>query len=96
MELRDYIEDIEPLLSKNDGRSILRCIVEFSKLLSDIMPESGKEGIVVAEKFLRQEATSVDLETSRVAIWNDYDKNFKETQQGEALRTVVCALFFQL
>jgi len=96
MELRDYIENIEPYLSENEGRSVIRCVVEFSKLIAAVMPESGKKGIEVAEKFLNKEANSKDLEKIRIEIWNDIDKNYKNTAQEEALRAIICALFFPI
>lgn len=96
MELRDYIEEIEPKLSKSKGRSILRCVIEFSKLLSSVMPESGKNGINVSERFLNNQASENDLETARVAIWEDYADNYKDTPKGAALRTIICALFFPI
>lgn len=96
MDLEDYIEGIEPMLSMNEGRVVIRCVCEIAKLLRDVMPESGNSGIKVVESFLSRNATTEDLVTARVAIWEDHDQNFKGTPQGEALRAVICALFFPI
>ncbi len=96
MELQDYIEEIEPLLSRNNGRHVISCVCEFSKLLGDVMPNSGKEGIRVAESYLLGSSTGSDLVNARVAIWEDHDSNFQGKPEGAALRAIICGLFFPI
>ena len=96
MELEEYIEEIELLLPKQEGRLVIRCVVEFCKLLIDIMPVSGKNGIEVAERFLLGNATESDLLDARVLVWKDHDAHYKNTPEGEALRAIICALFFPI
>ena len=96
MELEDYIEEIEPLLPRDEGRGVIRCVCEISKLLDDAMPESGRLGIQVAESFLSGNASAEDLVPARVSIWKDHDENYEGTPEGAALRAVICALFFPI
>lgn len=96
MDIKDYIEKIEPMLSKNEGRSVIRCVCEICKILDDVMPQSGRDGIKAAESFLSNNYSSEELVAARVAIWEDHDQNYKGTPQGEALRAAICALFFPI
>ncbi len=96
MDLRDYIEEVEPRLFENKGRHVLSCVVEFCKLIKNVMPPSGQNAIDVIDRYLSGEADGNDLVNIRVLVFEDLEKNHKGTPQGEALKAVLCGLFYPI
>ncbi len=96
MELKDYIEEIELRLFEDNGRHVLRCISEFCKLISEVIPKSGLNAIEVIEQYLSGDADGNDLINARVLVFDDLENNHKGTPQGEALQAVLCGLFYPI
>lgn len=96
MDIYDYLYDLREEIENSDDRTIMKFVCELAKKIIKHMPPSGREGILVAQKFIAGQESKDNLVKQRVAIWEDHDKNYRETQKGHALRVIICGLFYPI